>query len=136
MNNRVGGNELPPPPSSRVVSSEIFAREPLSNAATVKHILLSWGDLARDPRGAKRTKAVAEQDVTALLAEIKGGANFDELMKKHSEDSGSASIARPYKVTPDAGLVIEFRQLALRLHVDEVGVCETEYGFHIIKRID
>jgi parvulin-like peptidyl-prolyl isomerase len=39
-------------------------------------------------------------------------------------------------VTPDAQLVIEFRQLALRLHVGEIGVCESDFGFHIIKRLE
>jgi parvulin-like peptidyl-prolyl isomerase len=32
-------------------------------------------------------------------------------------------------------LVIEFRQLSLRLRVGEIGVCQSDFGFHIIKRI-
>jgi parvulin-like peptidyl-prolyl isomerase len=39
-------------------------------------------------------------------------------------------------VRPDAQLVIEFRQLALRLRVGEIGVVESDFGFHIIKRIE
>lgn len=42
---------------------------------------------------------------------------------------------RAFTVTPDAQLVIEFRQLSLRLKPGEVGVCQSDYGFHIIKRI-
>ena len=57
-------------------------------------------------------------------------------MKNTSEDRGSASSGRPYNVSPDAQLVIEFRQLGLRLKVDEVGVVESDFGFHIIKRIE
>ena len=34
------------PVVSPVVSSDILAREPLANTATVKHILISWKDLA------------------------------------------------------------------------------------------
>jgi parvulin-like peptidyl-prolyl isomerase len=32
--------------------------------------------------------------------------------------------------------VIEFKQLGLRLKVGEVGVVQSDYGFHIIKRTE
>jgi parvulin-like peptidyl-prolyl isomerase len=58
------------------------------------------------------------------------------LMEQWSEDKGSAKNKRPFTVTPDAQLVIEFRQLSLRLNVGEMGVCQSDFGFHIIKRIE
>jgi hypothetical protein len=39
-------------------------------------------------------------------------------------------------VSPDASLVIEFKQLGLRLHMNEVGVVQSEFGFHIMKRVE
>lgn len=141
INNKIGGNDLPPP-MSPVVSRDILEREPVANTALVKHILISWKDLAEtyqgrlDPRAAKRDKAAAEAEVKALVEQLAGGADFDALMKSHSEDPGSASTARAYPVRPDAQLVIEFRQLSLRLRVSEIGVCESDFGFHIIKRIE
>jgi PPIC-type PPIASE domain len=140
MNNKFSGDL--PPPVSPVVSKDILEREPLANTAQVKHILVSWKDLGeafqgrQDPRGAKRTKAEAEAQIKALVAQLSGGADFDAVMKASSEDSGSASSARPFKVTPDAQLVIEFRQLSLRLKVGEIGVCQSDFGFHIIKRVE
>lgn len=143
MNNKVGGGgppkDLDGPPSA-VVSKDILDREPISNSAMVKHILISWGDLAdtfqgrQDPRASKRSKADAEHEVTSLVEQLKAGGDFDKLMREHSEDKGSAMSGTPFKVTPDAGLVIEFRQLSLRLKLDEVGVCQSDFGFHIIKR--
>lgn len=141
ISNKIGGNELPAPPPSPVVSQDILQREPVANTAVVKHILISWKDLGeafggrQDPRAQQRTKADAEQQIKDLLQQIASGAEFDTLMKTHSEDLGSAVSARPFTVTPDAQLVIEFRQLALRLHVNEHGVVQSDYGFHIIKRI-
>ncbi len=141
MNNRIGGNEVAVPASS-VVSTEILAREPLSNTASVKHILVGWKDLGEsyqghmDERALKRTKAEAEAEVKSLVGQLKGGGDFDVLMKAHSEDTGSAATGRPFTVTPDAQLVIEFRQLSLRLNVGELGVVQSDYGFHIIKRIE
>ncbi|HEY5934900.1 MAG TPA: peptidylprolyl isomerase [Kofleriaceae bacterium] len=141
MSHRVNSDNNPPEIStSAVVSKEILSREPVSNTADVKHILLSWKDLAeafggrQDKRAEARTKADAEAETKKLFDEIKGGGDFDALMKQHSEDLGSAASGRVFTVTPDSQLVIEFRQLALRLNLDEVGVVESDFGFHIIKR--
>jgi hypothetical protein len=128
------------PGVSPVVSADVLAREPLANTAMVKHILISWSDLGEsfggrlDPRAAKRSKADAENEVRAILKLLKEGADFDTVMRERSEDSGSAASGHEFKVTPDAQLVIEFRQLGLRLNVGEVGVVQSDFGFHIIKR--
>ena len=134
MNNKMGGGDLEPP-MSPVVSKDILKREPVANTAEVKHILISWNENPRDPRAQKRTKQDAEQLISNLVAQLKGGANFEALMKQHSEDPGSASTGRSYKVTTEAQLVIEFKIISLKLSVDEFGVVESEFGFHIIKRI-
>ena len=137
MNNKMNGPE-PVAQGSEVVSGDILAREPVANQAQVKHILISWKDIdsASDERAKKRTKADAETLVRSLVTQIKAGADFDMLMKQHSEDPGSASSARAYPVSPDAQLVIEFKQLSLRLNVGEIGVVQSDFGFHIIKRVE
>ncbi len=130
----------PTPQSSPVVSTEILAREPLANNTQVKHILIGWNDVGddsrRDPRAAKRSKKEAEDQVRELVKQITAGADFDALMKQWSEDPGSASSGRAYPVSPDASLVIEFKQLGLRLKVNEIGVVQSEFGFHIMKRVE
>src|SRR5262249_12259058 len=97
--------------SSSVISSDILAREAVTNNAEVKHILLGWQGLeeSHDPRAAKRTKAQAEDQVRQLLEQLKGGAEFEALMKQWSEDPGSANNGRSYSVSPNAQLVIEFK---------------------------
>jgi PPIC-type PPIASE domain len=130
------------PASSPVVSTEILAREPVANTANVKHILISWNDLAEafggrlDPRAAKRSKADAENEVRSLMKQLQSGGDFDTVMKAHSEDTSSAASGRVFTVTPDAQLVIEFRQISLRLNPGEIGICQSDFGFHIIKRVD
>jgi hypothetical protein len=130
----------PKPVESPVVSSDILAREPLANNAKVKHILIGWNESGdeghRDARASKRTKKDAEDQVRALVAQLKGGADYDTLMKQWSEDPGSASSAHAYDVAPDSQLVIEFKQLGLRLKIGEIGVVQSEFGFHIMKRIE
>lgn len=133
-------NELihqdPPPQSSSVVSADILAREPVANQARIEHILIGWKDTDdHDPRAENRTKAEAEDLVKKLLGQIKAGSSFEDLMKADSEDPGSAS-GMSYDVQPDSELVIEFKQLGLRLNVGEIGVVQSDYGFHIMKRIE
>jgi len=129
------------PAAASVVSADIMAREPIANTATVKHILISWRDLADqfgghlDSRAEKRSKADAEAEVRSLVKQLQDGADFDAVMKAHSEDVSSAMSGRAFTVTPDAQLVIEFRQLSLRLKPGEFGVCQSDFGFHIIKRV-
>jgi peptidyl-prolyl cis-trans isomerase D len=141
MNNKIS-NDPAVGERSPVVSWDILDREPVANSAEVKHILIGWKDLADsyggrlDPRAAKRDRAAAEADVRSLLGQLKAGADFDTVMKANSEDEGSASSGRPYTVSPDAQLVIEFRQLGLRLKIGELGVVQSDYGFHIIKRLN
>jgi peptidyl-prolyl cis-trans isomerase D len=137
MNNRMNA-PAPVAQGSEVASGDILAREPVANTAQVKHILISWqgNESASDERAQKRTKADAETLVRSLVTQVKAGADFDMLMKQHSEDPGSSSSARAYPVSPDAQLVIEFKQLALRLNVGEVGVVQSDFGFHIMKRVE
>lgn len=140
MDNHVGGDPGHAAVSS-VVSQDILAREPVTNRAVVKHILIAWKDLDSedyhvDPRAQPRTKHDAEGAVQQLLGQLKAGADFDQLMKTFSEDTGSAASGTPFTVTPDAGLVIEFKQLGMRLNVGEIGVCESQFGFHIMKRVE
>jgi peptidyl-prolyl cis-trans isomerase D len=127
------------PVSSPVVSADILSRDVIANEVGVKHILIAWKDLQDgrvDERALKRTKADAETLVKLVLEQIKGGADFDALMKQYSEDPGSALTGRVYKVSPQAELVSEFKQLGMRLRPNEIGVVQSDYGFHIIKRVE
>jgi hypothetical protein len=57
-------------------------------------------------------------------------------MKTHSEDPGSAANARSYAIAhDDMNFDSDFRMLAIRLNVDEIGIAESQFGFHIIKRV-
>jgi len=141
MNNKIDDGTTLAPQRDPVESADILGREPITNAAKIKHILIGWNDGTgddgrKDQRAMKRTKKDAEDLIRSVLEQIKSGTDFDELMKKFSEDPGSASSARAYDVSPEAQLVIEFKQLGLRLKIGEVGVVQSEYGFHIMKRVE
>ena len=127
----------PPPPPDPLDSVDILKREPKAQSVKVKHILLGWTDVhADDERGKKRTRKELEKLVKDTVAKLKKGENIDKLMAELSEDEGSAKTAMAYPVTPDAGLVEPFKNLSLRLDVKEVGVVKTDFGIHIIQRVE
>ena len=120
----------------------ILAREPVTDSAEVKHILIGWAELApayrgsMDARAALRTREQADEVVTQLLAQIRGGDPIEPLMAEFSEDPGSAVTGNSYTATPEAGLVPPFKALSLRLNIGETGLVLTRYGWHIIKRLE
>ena len=137
MNNRLSDDDPPPP---ALQSNDILAREQRGYKASVKHILIGWkghGDPERqDPRAAERSRAEADALVEQLVAQLANGAPIEPLMKQYSEDPGSAASGRSYEVEQGGQMVLEFRRLSLRLDVGEVGIVLSDFGWHIIKRIE
>lgn len=130
---------MPPPPPDALDSADILKREPVTQKAKVKHILLGWKDNnggGDDPRGKARDRATLEKLVKGTMAKLKGGAKIEPLMAELSEDPGSAKSGEGYDVTPDAGLVEPFKNLSLRLNKGEVGAVKTDFGIHIIQRVE
>jgi parvulin-like peptidyl-prolyl isomerase len=128
---------VPPPPPDSLESTAIMKRAQVTDHAKVKHILLGWAEVhADDERGKKRDRKTLEKLVKTTVAKLQNGAKIEPLMKELSEDPGSAATGESYDVSPEAGLVQPFLQLSLRLKVKEVGVVRTEFGIHIIQRVE
>lgn len=128
---------IPPPPPDPLQSEDILKREPVTQKAKVKHILLAWNEMpTADERAKKRDRKQLEKLVKDTVAKLKKGDAIEPLMKELSEDPGSAATGESYEATPDANLVPPFKDLSLRLNVNEVGVVKTGFGIHIIKRVE
>jgi parvulin-like peptidyl-prolyl isomerase len=127
----------PPPPPDPLESKDILARAPVATKVKVKHVLLGWTDAhAKDPRGEKRTRADLEKLVHTTVDRLNKGAKIEDVMKDLSEDTGSAKTGEGYDVTADSNFVPSFKSLSLRLKLNEVGVVKSDYGIHIIKRVE
>ncbi|HTR51816.1 MAG TPA: peptidylprolyl isomerase [Kofleriaceae bacterium] len=125
------------PPPDALESADILKREPVTQKAKVKHILLGWTEVhAEDPRGKSRSRADLEKLVKDTVAKLQKGDKIEPLMASLSEDPGSAKDGKSYDVSADAALVEPFKNLSLRLKVGEVGVVKTEFGIHIIQRVE
>jgi parvulin-like peptidyl-prolyl isomerase len=127
----------PPPKPDPLDSAEILKRAPQANAVKVKHILLGWTEAhAEDPRGTKRDRATLEKLVKDTVAKLVKGEKIEPLMAELSEDTSNAKAGASYDVSPGSGMVAPFENLSLRLKVGEVGVVKTQFGIHIIKRVE
>jgi parvulin-like peptidyl-prolyl isomerase len=123
-------------------STDILAREPVTEQAEVLHVLIGWKRLAKayggkmDERAKQRSRVEADELASGILDRARDGEDFAALMKEYSEDWASAEKGTGYTATPTASLVPPFRAIALRLEPDEVGIVQTVYGWHIVKRIE
>ncbi len=101
----------------------------------VRHILISWkGKNARvTPKDPQRTEAQARALVEEIIKRAKAGEDFVALQSKYNEDSVADNV---YDVNPASGFVEPFVKLAGRLNVNEMDTCETDFGIHIMKRVE
>ena len=138
MNNRVSSDE-PSEEAPAIQSNDILARDARANHTKVQHILVSWkGRMGEgeDARAKSRTRAQADALAQQLLERARAGESFEHLMSEFSEDRGSADDGMAYDVAPDEKLVFEFKRLGLRLDVGEFGLVLSQFGWHIMKRVE
>ena len=108
--------------------------------AGLQHILLAWKDLSgawgtgMDKRARTRSFDDARAEVRRLLRAIDKGADFDKLLRAHSEDPGSVS-GKVYEAAPGSNIVAGLRSVGLRLEIGEVGVAGSRFGFHVVRRV-
>ena len=128
----------PPPPPDALDSVDILKRPVATDKAKVKHILLGWKEVhgKSAPRGEGRDRATLEKLVKDTVAKLQKGDKIEPIMAELSEDPGSAKDGKSYDVSPTAQLVAPFKNLSLRLKVGEVGVVKSDFGIHIIQRVE
>ena len=79
-----------------------------------------------------------EDEAKSLIAQIKGGASFEELAKKHSKDPGSGANGGDLDFAKADSYVPEFGQALTQLKKGELTAVpvKTQFGWHIIKLED
>lgn len=78
-----------------------------------------------------------KEESEAILAQLKGGADFATLAKEKSTDPGSKDKGGDLDYFGKGMMVKEFEDSAFSLAVGEMsGVVQTSHGFHIIKVTD
>lgn len=104
------------------------------NYLRAKHILLATMDTSTQTKYDDAKIAEQKKLADELSARAKGGEDFDALMNEYSEDPGSKSNPDGYFFTTGE-MVQEFESTVRSLGMNEIGLCESDYGYHIIKRL-
>ena len=79
-----------------------------------------------------------EADAKAITAQLKAGANFEELSKAKSKDPGSAPTGGDLGWVSEKSLVPEFSKAMVQLKKGQITdkPVKTQFGWHIIKMDD
>jgi peptidyl-prolyl cis-trans isomerase D len=105
-----------------------WSKSPHEETVEAAHILLKVEDPSKDAE----VKAKAE----GILKQLKGGADFAELAKKFSQDTGSATLGGMLPPFSRGQMVKEFEDAAFSLKPGETsGLVRTQFGYHIIRTL-
>ena len=140
---------LPDATTTAAAPTEEKGKQPEPSHITVQHCLIGFkGSVPGKP--ISRTKEEAKELATKLLAELKAGADFDDIIRKNTDDSppGIYKMAN-FGVSPNASeqvfargeMVPAFGNTGFPLQVGEYGLAEFDskkspYGWHIVKRVE
>lgn len=105
----------------------------VTDRAVVTHILVSFTGTGV-PTKQQRTRMEARKLALAILEQAQGTADWKALQLQHNED-GAPHTEYPVE-KDDSRWDKNFSSGALSLKVGEVGLFETQFGYHIIKRME
>ncbi len=79
-----------------------------------------------------------EADAKAIIAQLKAGANFEDIAKAKSKDPGSAKNGGDLGWVSDKALVPEFSKAMVQLKNGQTTdkPVKSQFGYHIIKMVD
>ena len=100
----------------------------------VSHILIKTPPAGADGKVDDKGVAEAKRRAEDLLKQVKGGANFEELAKKYSEDIGSGKEGGSIGWINKGQTVPEFEKVAFSLPKGQISdLVKSSFGFHIIR---
>lgn len=119
------------------LAAETREREREPKTIRAKHILIMHDDSERKPSNIHRTKAEARKRAEEALAKIRGGTDFDAMVKQYTDEPGGAERNGDLETFEKKKMVKAFGDAAFALQVGQVSdIVETPFGFHIIKRTE
>ena len=100
------------------------------DSVKVRHILIATAD----PRSGQQVRpdTLAKRLIDSIETAIKGGADFNALCSKYSDD-GTKDKGGVYEYFPQGQMVIPFNDFAFDKPVGSKGVVKTDFGYHYME---
>jgi peptidyl-prolyl cis-trans isomerase C len=125
-----------------ILIRELFADYQKKNPVTDAEVQAEYDKFKSQSGGteyrARHILVEKEDDAKALIAQIKGGAKFEDLAKKNSKDPGSGENGGDLDFAAAGAYVPEFSQAMVKLKKGELteSPVKTQFGWHVIKLED
>ena len=118
------------------VMSRVIGVKQLPDTVKVRHILVATHQ--QDQQSGQlyqvREDTTAKRIIDSIELAIRGGANFDTLCAKYSDD-GTKNTGGVYDNVPTGKMTASFNDFIFDKPVGSKGVVKTEYGFHYIENM-
>jgi peptidyl-prolyl cis-trans isomerase D len=126
----VGGLYGPYVDGSNYVIAKMVGTKQWPDSAKVRHILIG----TVDPRSGQpiREDSTAKKLVDSIETAVKGGASFDALVAKYSDDQGSKEKGGVYDII-QGQMVVPFNDFSFDKPVGTKGVVKSEFGYHYME---
>jgi NIMA-interacting peptidyl-prolyl cis-trans isomerase 1 len=104
---------------------------------SVRHVLVQYTGSKNARPPISRTREEACLRALSARDELRGGADFVEVVKKYSDEPGAASRSGSLGSVERKDVAPPFADAAFELHTKEFSdVVESDFGFHIIMRME
>jgi hypothetical protein len=112
-------------------------QQPQGERVHVAHLLVMHTNSAMRPPTVTRSLDEARAFATQLLGRIRGGEDLVALSRQHSDEPGHENKGGDLGFITRGMTVAPFENAAFALRVGQVSdVVQTDFGFHIIKRLE
>ena len=114
--------------------ASVFETKKMADSAKAKHILIRFYGLSTAPQDVVRTKESAKKLADSILRVIKRNATkFDVLAAEFSEDLSNKDKGGDLGYFSPGRMVKPFNDYIFDNKTGDIGVVETDYGFHVIE---
>jgi peptidyl-prolyl cis-trans isomerase SurA len=111
---------------------KVIKRQPRIPKIRAQHILISYMN-----EDGKMDSAAAKLTADSVLALIKEGQDFDTLVQRYTDDTGTKDKAGDLGFFERRMMVKEFDEEAFNMEVGEISdLVQTNFGYHIIKLME
>ncbi|MDB5210741.1 MAG: peptidyl-prolyl cis-trans isomerase [Sediminibacterium sp.] len=116
---------------SNFVLAKMIGTKQWPDSAKVRHILVG----TMDPRSGQmiREDSTAKKLIDSIENAIKGGASFDAMVAKYSDDQGSKDKGGVYDYFEQGKMMLPFNDFAFDKSIGSKGVVKTDFGYHYME---